>query len=129
MMLMSAGLLIAHAVCAQNSEEEWQPMSTAPRDGTVVELMNTYGVAPWYSIAKWTRHIDGVPTFYGDKGQQGVTSMDMPEPHWVSLDHNGFQDDADTLHWRPYHGSVSHYVDPTGGAQNSNAYWLRATGR
>ena len=31
---------------------EWQPMDTAPRDGTVVEIRQSYGVAPWYAVAK-----------------------------------------------------------------------------
>lgn len=32
----------------------WQSMITAPHDGTWVELKCTYGVAPWYCVARWT---------------------------------------------------------------------------
>jgi hypothetical protein len=48
---------------AAASNGGWQPVSTAPRDGTVVEMLETYGVAPWYGIFKWTKtQTTGGPT-------------------------------------------------------------------
>lgn len=34
---------------------DWRPVATAPRDGTIVEMLETYGIAPWYGIFRWTR--------------------------------------------------------------------------
>lgn len=33
----------------------WKRMASAPRDGTTVEMLETYGVAPWYGIFRWTK--------------------------------------------------------------------------
>ena len=33
----------------------WRPINTAPRDGTVIEIKNNYGLAPWYDLFRWER--------------------------------------------------------------------------
>jgi hypothetical protein len=85
----------------------WAPMATAPRDGTVIELRCTYGVAPSYGLYAW----------------------DAEWPWWKSVKdpRTGFMVDAETsLKWRPCVGDPAGYVDPTGGAQNDMAYWRGA---
>lgn len=95
-------------------------MDTAPRDGTWVELKCTYGVAPWYCIARWTDECishdnDGVAhTFKSAK-----FSWQKPQ--------GGGPFSEGSLHWRPYAGEVDSYIDPTGGAQKDMAYWRGAT--
>ena len=84
----------------------WRSMDTAPRDGTIVELKCTYGVAPWYNLFRWS---DGRWEQHDDPSM-GVSS-------------------EDSLHWRPYSGEPSAYADPTGGAQNDAAYWRSAAAR
>lgn len=94
-------------------------MDTAPRDGTYVELKNTYGVAPWYCIARWTDENFAL-------GANGTKmTFKTNKPSWVKPDGVGpFSEES--LHWRPYNGSVEDYVDPTGGMQNDPAYWRGA---
>lgn len=80
----------------------WQPVSTAPRDGTTVEMLETFGVAPWYGLFKWTKD-DG--WMRADGSSQGVMENYC-------------------LFWRPYKPApTTPYVDPTGGAQDKVAYW------
>jgi hypothetical protein len=99
---------------------EWQHMSTAPRDGTVVELMCTYGVAPWYGIYRWTD--EGYI-----RGKNGLEPYKHSKPQWISvLPGRGSPFDESSLKWRPYTGEASNYVDPTGGQQDDMAYWRRA---
>lgn len=98
----------------------WRPGKTAPRDGTAVEVMETYGIAPWYGIFKWTR--DSIAT-----GQDGkLVPFTSAQPQWVSVDTPGHGvSDDDCLFWRPYN-KKGKYSDPTGGSQNSVAYWCTA---
>lgn len=81
----------------------WKTMASAPRDGTVVELAETYGVAPWYGIYK-----------FKDKGWQKTS------------DPNSGVSEDNCLFWRPYKGDASKYKDPTGGKQQSVKYWCDA---
>lgn len=85
----------------------WQSMGTAPKDGTVVEICCTYGVAPWY----------GLYCYKDDRWQR------------TDDERSGFTED-NSFHWRPYSNgqSSAQYVDPTGGAQNTRNYWLHACG-
>lgn len=69
---------------------DWRDMTTAPRDGTVVELECTYGFTPWYGLHRWSGG------------------------HWLSP--NGRSSTIATdqhLRWRPYDGAIADYVDPT----------------
>ena len=102
-------------------QDDWQPISTAPRDGTVIEIRCTYGVAPWFGIYRWT---DGTMTLV----QDGKEYTFKGEPRWAKVgdDQSGFSE-GPSFSWRPYKGDTASYVDPTGGAQNSMAYWRGAS--
>jgi hypothetical protein len=83
-------------------------MQSAPRDGTVIELVCIYGIAPWYMSARWNgrRWEDACDPTRGVRGDE-------------------------TLRWRPrpHAGDPASYVDPTNGAQNSQDYWQAAMWR
>ena len=81
---------------------QWQHMSSAPRDGTIIETRCTYGVAPWYGLHKW----DGA--------------------RWVSPDGLSGVTGESTLAWRPHNGDVAAYIDPTNGFQDDPKYWRQA---
>lgn len=83
---------------------QWKPLSTAPHDGTVVEILNTYGIAPTYGLFKYDAKL-----------------------HWIQVDvkDRGLSD-GNCMYWRSYAGAIDKYVDPTGGKQNSVAYWCSA---
>lgn len=112
----------------------WKPVSTAPRDGTVVEMLETYGIAPWYDIFKWTKEITVPESFYVDgKGHQ----VRIP-PHKITLINGGWVSQTkqgssvtedECLFWRPYSKPTASYIDPTAGAQNSVSYWCAALHR
>ena len=97
--------------------DDWQHLSTAPRDGTVVEMRCTYGVAPWYGLFRWTNEVIG---------PDGTVLFTRDYPEWVGyVDPSLSVTEDEHLRWRPYNGSLP-YVDPTGGAQNEGAYWRGA---
>jgi len=86
----------------------WLPNNTAPRDGTIIEAMETYGVAPTYALVQW-------------KPWGGS------ELAWVHVDDpSSSTADDKCLFWRPYKGDPKRYDDPTHGAQKSMAYWCLA---
>ncbi len=97
----------------------WRSMDAAPRDGTWVELKCTYGVAPWYCIARWTDEY----VCQGRNGERYTGKSDKPS--WQKPEGGGPFSEG-SLHWRPYSGEVSAYADPTGGMQNDPAYWRGA---
>ncbi len=99
-----------------NSSSDWRPISEAPRDGTVIETKCSYGVAPWYGLHKWVEYGNNVYVSDGSKGRW----EDANDPQ------KGVGE-GPSLTWRPYSGGGS-YVDPTGGAQNTQNYWLQACG-
>jgi hypothetical protein len=93
---------------SMGSDPNWMPMGTAPRDGTPVEIRCTYGVAPWYGVFCWN-------------GNEWVKFKNPNSS--VSADKNG---NSTVLTWRPLRTDPDHYVDPTGGAQDTSAYWRGA---
>jgi hypothetical protein len=94
----------------------WSTMDSAPRDGKTIELLETFGVAPWYGIFKFTR--EG----WAKASDGKMKPFDMVHPRWIQQDKLGFSVEEDPcLFWRPYHG-VGKYVDPTHGAQDTVAY-------
>lgn len=116
---------LAMAQCKSSVSDDWRPMVSAPHDGTTIEFVETYGVAPWYGIAHWSDEEIGIN---GNGG--GTTKMKIDKKTWAQIDKPGsVSDDDPCLYWRPYHGGSSSYVDPTGGVQNGSAYWLRAIER
>ena len=96
-------------------QNRWRSMDTAPRDGTWVELKCTYGVAPWYCLARWTDEIS-----HGQDGQ--MHTFKRSRFSWVKREGGGPFEEG-SLHWRPYAGEVTSYTDPTGGMQDNQAYW------
>ncbi len=108
---------------------DWKPGATAPRDGTVVEIMETFGIAPWYGPFKWTTETTSTESWMDDG--KGHRTRIPPQtfktsPHWEQVNGGGGVSDDECLFWRPYKKSVSGYVDPTGGAQGGVAYWCAA---
>lgn len=91
----------------------WNPIASAPRDGTIIEIQNNYGIAPHFGLFKWHK------TEWGDEGWRHANDPEI-----------GGCSSTDALHlsWRPYEGSLDDYRDPTGGAQDTRAYWIRASG-
>jgi hypothetical protein len=100
---------------------EWMPIESAPRDGTLVELKCTYGVAPWYCLASWT---DQDFCYFSDGKNSGMQPYTRSEKAWIKQGGGGPTDER-YLYWRPYSGDAAAYVDPTGGMQNDMAYWRR----
>lgn len=99
----------------------WKPMSTAPHDGTIIEVCNNYGIAPYYGLYRWTTE----RKCFDNNGKIETFTM---APGWVSVK-DGMQSFEEGHHftWRPYSGTPEGYRDPTGGAQDSSGYWLRAS--
>jgi hypothetical protein len=88
--------------------EMWLPIETAPRDGTVIEIRNCFGVAPWYGLFVW----------------------DAPRREWRSaVDDRCGIIEGSYLTWRFYFSPVAEYSDPTGGFQNDPRYWREAVAR
>lgn len=88
-----------------NTPPGWSNIQDAPRDGTVIEIQNNYGVAPTWSICRWQGG--------------GWERADNPS-HGVG--------DGPWLSWRAYEGEVSDYIDPTNGQQDTADYWRLAVG-
>lgn len=110
---------------------DWKRIATAPRDGTKVEILQTYGVAPWYDLFYWrkkgTKYVQTVHYSIDGKsaGDRQETFVET-KGSWASADRPGHSViESSCLFWRPYKGP-DEYVDPTGGAQNSVAYWCAA---
>jgi hypothetical protein len=101
----------------------WRSMDSAPHDGTIIEVRCTYGVAPWYGLFYWTNGVERT-TFQGQQIEL------HGQPRWAKVNEpqSSFSDDP-TFSWRPYTGSAQTYVDPTGGAQDTEQYWRRAAAR
>ncbi len=93
----------------ESISNDWQPIKTAPRDGTVIETKCTYGVAPWYGLHKWDSY------------------EWRTEKEWRSAtDSRSSVTEGPYLYWRPFNGNPSEYVDPTNGVQEDMAYWRGA---
>lgn len=89
------------------AESDWQDMNSAPRDGTVVEIKNSYGLLPTYGLFQWD-------TNWGGKW----SSATQPGSGLVSGVEHKFQ-------WRPYAGDSANYVD----YNPSDDDWRRAVRR
>ena len=87
-------------------DRSWRDMATAPRDGTTVELVCTYGVMPWYDLHRW----DGRTWRNARQSCKSVS-------------------DEQHLKWRPTRQDPASYVDPTNGEQETEAYWRRGVVR
>lgn len=98
----------------------WRPMSEAPRDGTVIEIRNAFGVLPTYSINRWSGSDDQMwsdakprppchdpaPTTVKDK-QGKVIGYYSTGSCFISL---GFEARSEPgLAWRPFVGNPAAY--------------------
>lgn len=109
---------------------DWRPIASAPRDGTIIEVRCTYGVAPWYGLYHWTEKITVQGTvcdWQGTCKPAQKTTVHSPGWHKVGDDASGIAEDNSFM-WRPYKGTAQGYVDPTGGAQDTDQYWRHAAG-
>ena len=89
---------------------EWQSMASAPRDGAIIEIKNSYGLLPTYGLFRWE------------------SSSAFPGQGWRSAlpDRGGLMDGSENqLRWRPYSGDPSAYVDYS----PSMDEWRRAMSR
>jgi hypothetical protein len=113
----------------------WRPMSEAPHDGSVIEVRCTWGVAPWFGLYAW---VDG-GWFKASKstpgtlkpGETGRIDIAVPmDGQTHILGHKNLLaysfDDGPEFTWRSFKGDSASYVDPTGGAQDSEGYWRGA---
>lgn len=90
-----------------STDPSWKDIETAPRDGTVIELENCYGIRPFYSLCRWVEN------------RWGFSSGG-----WIKADdENSGTSDGPWLRWRKYEGDPRTYIDPTRGAQVTMEYW------
>lgn len=120
---LNGGGLGGFGIIGGQEQGDWHSMESAPRDGTIIEVRCTYGVAPWYGIFRWTDEMSY-------QNQDGTTTKLKGEPRWTKVgdDASGFTEDG-TFTWRPYRNDGAAYVDPTGGFQNDPRYWRQAVSR
>jgi hypothetical protein len=117
----------------------WRSMRDAPRDGTLIEIKNIFGVVPTYSLAKWTDKdvargtVDYIHpgtsaalTVNLDGSPVETDSVTMDEPEWKRVPDGGGYIEETHLLWRWYGGTVESYLDPTAGVQNRPEYWRGA---
>src|SRR6266705_4767231 len=101
------------------SKGRWKAVNSAPRNGTAVEMLETFGTAPTYGRFAWTRDHTSLDS-------EGKMVHFRASPSWVNLDKPGFGVvENDCLFWRPYKGT-GHYIDPTNHQQDNVAYWCAA---
>lgn len=109
----------AHEIGAQHQRQKddgsWRDIRTAPKDGTFIEIKNSYGVAPSYGVHHWT---DECRTTDGE--------MFKTDFHWGNPNERSYPSEGSHLSWRPYDGDPAAYIDPTCGAQKDSAYWRGA---
>jgi hypothetical protein len=116
--MLSAGAYYQSHTQAQG---DWRSMDSAPRDGSTIEVRCTYGVAPWFGLYHWTDEMN-----YRDQSG-ALHQMRGQSKRWGKVGDEGMGfDEGPSFSWRPYRGDAAHYQDPTGGAQNSMAYWRGA---
>lgn len=78
----------------------FMPMAIAPRDGTVIELQSTFGIAQNYELSKWAP----VSSWITEKAWIDVTPSSA----------GAFYKDENCLSWRPFHGIQADYKEPDG---------------
>lgn len=118
----SQQLQMVQFMSTADAQEDWRSMTSAPHDGTIIEIRCTYGVAPWYGLYHWV-----APTMSVQDQDGHWTKSTEAQKRWAKVgdDYSGFSEGG-SFSWRPYSGSATQYVDPTGGAQNTAYYWRRA---
>ena len=69
---------------------EWQPIETAPKDGTVIELLGENGkidIGEWH---EWSEHFDKTANGIGEDvtGEFSTEYGEGPHTHWRTLPSN-----------------------------------------
>lgn len=107
----------------------WRPISTAPRDGTIIETRDDYGVMPSYALDRWQTTMSmQMCTMNGSN----LSCRTVEMPVWkggafiniAPKEAQGSYITPQLKHfvWRPFHGDPKHYVDPTNGADWKSGY-------
>lgn len=76
--------------------QDWQPINTAPHDGTIIEIENTWGVHPWHDLRQWSNENQWWQSV--TKSNRGTTCENRASKV--------------TCRWRPYGGNISTYRGP-----------------
>ena len=88
----------------------WASMSSAPRDGRLIEIECRYGVKPWRALAKC-----GSIALLGDGGAE--------PPSWLCYpDFSGGPFALGTVWWRPFNGDPETYWSPYDGIDDYAYY-------
>ena len=106
----SQGIYSCQSIGA-SMHKDWKPLYAAPHNGTIVEILNTYEIAPTYGLFKWST------AWYKNGSWVGVDRPDQ-----------GIMGDECNF-YRPFMGDPTKYVDPTHGAQYHEEYWCKAMRR
>ncbi len=93
---MIVSVAAGYGVRALLDDNGWQSMASAPRDGTVIEIRNDYGVMSSYGLYRWSS--DGIPWLSATQPMTGY-GHDM-EQH---------------LRWRAYSGDPTSYDEGRSG--------------
>ena len=78
------------------SEQQWQQIDTAPKDGTEILLCRGARV----TAGQWLAWTDTVDEFHGATGVYLGQSVQDSGECWMTLD-GGFTDDDPPTHWMP----------------------------
>lgn len=123
-------------------QENWLPMSLAPRDGEIIEIRCDFGRASWYGIFRWGQEITSAPQEVTLRpGESAVSAIDLNgspavglrgdlgKPAWVNAEIGQYTylDSDENLTWRSWVGDPAYYVDPTDGKQYGMEYWRKNT--
>lgn len=75
----------------------WQPIETAPKDGTDIIVYCGPSCDPMYGIAHWSEAVDAV---YAE-GQSAETKQEMTRAGWVMWWQADAMKHQWPTHWRP----------------------------
>jgi hypothetical protein len=73
----------------------WQDMSTAPRDGTPIEIKCTYGYEPWVQVGRWKQDFRAGPIWSFQEGDGFLTFIE--DRNYGPRSHGA---NNSTLQWR-----------------------------
>jgi hypothetical protein len=108
----------------------WKEISTAPRDGRKVEMLETYGVAPWYDLFYWRKPGTKYKEILNIVDKDGHWSkkeetFEEYEGRWVKAsDQNSGVTEDKCLFWRPWtsHQASARKLTPHPGIKKLSQY-------